>query len=36
MEHYIKDIVSNITYKSELTHTPSQHKKMAMVFWVWG
>lgn len=26
----------DISYLSELTHTPSQHKKMAMVFWVWG
>jgi len=26
----------DITYMSELTHTPSQQKRMAMDFWVWG
>ena len=35
MEHYIIN-VTDITYLSELTHTPSQQKRMAMDFWVWG
>ncbi len=36
MEPYIKNNANDVTYISKLTRTPSQYKKMAMVFWVWG